>query len=267
MRPIVISSYIKPLFQYSNNEKIALVQQRYKQLLKGAPEVSVVIPAYNEEKEILNAVLSISSNNTSRSVEIIVVNNNSTDATESLVRESGVTCVNETKKGVTAARTAGLLAAKGKYVINADADSIYPPGWVNAMIAPLEKFENVAIAYGRFAFLPGPDTARFTYFLYENMADMLRWYKKKFKEEAMNVYGCNSAFRREQCLQVNAYDHPPGTNEDGWLAVKLRDKGFGRLYYVGGSKATVWTVDRHLQNDGGLWKALLMRVKNAFKKG
>ncbi len=266
MRPATLPSYITQLFSYSNEEKIALIKRQYAALLKGQPEVTVVIPAYNEEENILNPLLSISANITSRSVELIVVNNNCTDDTEALVLASGVKCIRETTKGVTAARTAGLHAARGKYILNADADSIYPPTWIDAMIPPLDD-NKVAITYGMFAFLPGIGKARFTYFLYENVADMLRWYKRNFKEEAMNVYGCNSGFRKEQCLQVDAYEHPPGTNEDGWLAVKLRGKGFGKLHKVYNNKALVWTVDRHLQNDGGLLKAFTMRIKQVFMPG
>jgi glycosyltransferase involved in cell wall biosynthesis len=263
MRPAALPAYITQLFSYSDEEKVALIKKQYISLLKGQPEVTVVIPAYNEEENILNPLVSISANITTRSVEIIVVNNNCTDNTEALVVASGITCIRETIKGVTAARTAGLHAAKGKYILNADADSIYPPTWIDEMIPPLSD-DSVAITYGRFAFLPGKGKARFTYFVYEHIADILRVYKRIFKEEAMNVYGCNSGFRKEQCLQVDGYEHPPGTNEDGWLAVKLREKGFGRLYKVYSNKAIVWTVDRHLQNDGGLLKALIMRVKQVI---
>ena len=260
MRPLTLPAYITKLLRCSDEEKIALVKKQYQALLKGQPDVTVVIPAYNEEENILNPLVSISANNTSKSVEIIVVNNNCTDNTEALVLASGVTCIKETVKGVTAARTAGLNAAKGKYILNADADSIYPPTWIDEMIPPLSD-SSVAMTYGRFAFLPGKGKARFTYFVYEHIADILRVYKRVFKEEAMNVYGCNSGFRKEQCLQVDGYEHPLGTNEDGWMAVKLRNKGFGKLYKVYTNKAIVWTVDRHLQNDGGLFKALIMRVK------
>lgn len=263
MRPATIPSYINRLLAYSNDEKIALIKKQYAGISNGLPDVTVVIPAYNEEENILNPLISISANKTSRVVEIIVVNNNCTDNTEGLVLASGVPCLRETIKGVTAARTAGLNAARGRYILNADADSIYPPTWIEAMIPPLDD-NNVALTYGRFAFLPSPGKARFYYFVYEYMADVLRWYKRNFKEEAMNVYGCNSGFRKQQCLEVNAYEHPPGTNEDGWLAVKLRDKGFGRLHRLSSAKAIVWTVDRHLQNDGGLLKAFVMRIRQVF---
>jgi len=60
---------------------------------------------------------------------------------------------------------------------------------------------------------------------------------------------------------VDGFDHPPQANEDGWLALKLRNKGFGKLYYVTSLKALVWTTDRRIQLDGGLWKGFVKRVK------
>ena len=263
MRPIAIPSYISQLWNANHNsrdENIDLVRQQYRKLYKGAPEVSIVIPAYNEEDNILRTLLSLTRNETARSVEIIVVNNNSKDNTEALVNTTGIKCILETKQGITAARNAGLAVAQGKYILNADADSIYPPHWVEEMIKPLEQ-NDTSITYGRFAFIPTGRTSRFSYYWYEQMAEAIRWVNKNFREEAVNVYGFNSGFRREQGISVNGFDHPPGANEDGWLAVKLRDKGYGKLHCVRATKAMVWTADRRIEMDGGLWKALFMRFK------
>jgi len=101
----------------------------------------------------------------------------------------------------------------------------------------------------------------FVYFIYEHMADAMRWINKIFREEAANVYGFNSGFKREEGLLVNGFNHPPGANEDGWLALKLRRKGFGKLYYITSITALVWTTDRRIQIDGGPWKAFLKRIK------
>ena len=168
------------------------------------------------------------------------------------------------KQGITAARNAGLAVARGNYVLNADADTLYPKDWIEQMVAPLANDEKVAITYGRFSFIPTGATSRFTYFFYEYLADSLRYINKYFKEEAVNVYGFNSCYRRQQGLQVDGYNHPQGANEDGWLALKLRDKGFGKLHYVTNIKALVWTTDRRIQLDGGLVKGILKRVKRVI---
>lgn len=265
MRPIAIPVHIKDHLQSNATleTKLPDICHRFGQLLKGEPEVSVVMPAYNEEENILHTLSALSRTITNRSVEFVVVNNNSKDNTEPLVKSTGVRCILETTQGITPARNAGLAAAKGKYIINADADTIYPPDWVEQMVKPLDNEKN-ALCYGRFSFIPVGNTGRFTYFFYEQVADLVRYYNKYFRQEAVNVYGFNSAFRKAQALEVGGFDHPPHANEDGWLALKLTQKGFGKLHYVTNIKALVWTTDRRLQIDGGLWKALQKRVKRVI---
>jgi hypothetical protein len=47
-------------------------------------------------------------------------------------------------------------------------------------------------------------------------------------------------------------------------ALKLKDKANGKLYYATNLKAFVWTSDRRIQIDGGLWKALSKRIKKVI---
>jgi len=266
MRPIAIPPYIKELWTadaMGEAQLAATIKQQYATFNRTVPEVSVVIPAYNEERNILRTLLSLSGSSSRRAIEIVVVNNNSKDRTEALVRAAGIPCITETRQGITAARNAGLAAARGVYMLNADADSIYPADWIDEMVRPLES-NSVSITYGRFAFIPTGSTSRLSYYLYEHMADKLRRINKLFREEAVNVYGFNSGFRRVQGLEVDGFDHPPGANEDGWLAVKLRDKGFGQLHCVTAARAMVWTADRRIEADGGLWKALFLRFKRVL---
>ncbi len=85
MRSIGIPTHIKQLMDpvaNTNASRTAFIKEHYRKLLHGAPEVSVVIPAYNEEKDILQTLHALTANVTARSVEIIVVNNNSKDNTE-----------------------------------------------------------------------------------------------------------------------------------------------------------------------------------------
>ena len=233
MRPIAIPANIsvhdKP--NTALQSQLDSIRAGVERLLHSTPEVSVVMPAYNEEESILKTLSCLSQSLTSRSVEIIVVNNNSKDRTVDIVNSTGARCITETKQGITPARNAGLAAARGKYILNADADTLYPPNWIERMVSPLES-DQVCAVYGRFAFVPTAGTPRLVYFFYEYIADCMRWFNKKFKEEAVNMYGFNSAFKREQGLQVNGFDHPPEANEDGYLALKLRNKGFGKLFYV-----------------------------------
>jgi glycosyltransferase involved in cell wall biosynthesis len=265
MRPLKIPSYINSYLKldYFSKDVLAGIDKLYHNLLKGEPEVSIVMPAYNEETNIVQTLASLCNNITGRSVEIIVVNNNSKDKTEELVKACGVTCVLETTQGITPARNTGLAKATGKYILNADADTIYPKDWIEEMVKPLDNDAN-AITYGRFSFIPVGSIGRGTYFFYEYLSDLSKLYNKHFKTEAVNVYGFNSGFRREQGLQVDGFNHPPGSNEDGYLALKLNNKGFGKLHQVTSPKAIVWTTDRRIQIDGGLIKGTIKRIKRIF---
>ena len=266
MRPVSIPKEIIKFIDNST-DKVKLSEKAsnaYKLATGPIPEISIVMPAYNEEESIVSTLASLCLNKVSKTIEIIVVNNNSADQTQALIEACGVQCINEYKQGITHARNAGLSHAKGKYILNADADTIYPENWIELMTKPLIEDPAVAITYGRFSLIPTQGTKRLTYFFYEYLAELSRLYNKRFKDEAVNVYGFNSGFRREQGLTVDSFNHPAGTNEDGWLAIKLRTKGYGKLHCVKDIKALVWTTDRRIQIDGGLVKGTIIRFKRLF---
>lgn len=267
MKPIFIPKYIQQYLHKDHSQaNFDSIKSAYQTLSKNGaePEVSVVMPAYNEEENIVQTLASLCNNVTGRAVEILVVNNNSKDKTEELIKACGVNYVLQTIQGITPARNMGLSQARGKYILNADADTIYPKDWIEEMIKPLANNNNVAITYGIFSFIPIGSTGRITYYFYEIFAELTRFYNTRFKSEAVNVYGFNSGFRKEQGQQVDGFNHPPGTNEDGYLALKLTQKGFGKMHRVSGSNAIVWTTDRRIQIDGGLWKGTVKRFKRVF---
>lgn len=241
-------------------EKIPEIAENFGKINSKAPLISIVIPAYNEEENILKTLYSLSLTKSKHGIEVIVVNNNSVDETEKLALACNVTCIKETKQGITNARNGGLAHASGTYLINADADTIYPPSWIDDMVGPLLKDEHICLTYGKFSFIPTASTPRSVYFFYEYLSDFNRKICQLFKEEALNVYGFNSACRRQQCLDVDGFNHPPQTNEDGWLAIKLRTKGYGKLHWVTHNRSIVWTTDRRIQLDGGFFKATFDRL-------
>ncbi|RZK18253.1 MAG: glycosyltransferase family 2 protein [Flavobacterium sp.] len=269
MRPVNIPADINRFLtsDLTGDEMCLLAYESYQRIKSDDPEISIVMPAYNEAENIVPTLTSLCCNITDKRVEIIVVNNNSKDNTEELVKRCGVNCVFEIKQGIAHARTAGLKAAKGKYILNADADTLYPKDWINLIVKPLVENERIAMTYGKFSFIPVGNTGRLTYFIYEYLADFTRWLNKYIKDEAVNVYGFTSAIRKEQALDVNGFEQPPGTVEDGYMAFKLRNRGYGRLYNVTNRKALVWTTDRRMQLDGGFVKGTWRRIKRVFFKG
>ena len=91
------------------------------------PKISVIIPCYNCETFIARAIKSVL-DQTFEDWELILVNNNSTDATQQILENyekefpSKITVFQEMKKGAPAARNKGLMHAKGEWIQFLDAD-------------------------------------------------------------------------------------------------------------------------------------------------
>lgn len=109
-------------------------------------KVSIVIPAYNEEHHIAAAITAALSQ-TYPGVQVIVVDNASTDRTGEIARSFPVTVVREDRKGLLYARECGRCAAAGADIIaNTDADCIPDPDWIAAAVKHFEKESVVAVS-------------------------------------------------------------------------------------------------------------------------
>ncbi|MBI3619651.1 glycosyltransferase family 2 protein [Candidatus Roizmanbacteria bacterium] len=91
--------------------------------------ISVVIPAYNEEKR-LGECLSHLAKQQERPDEIIVVDNDSTDATTLIAKSCGVRVVREKQRGMIFARNRGFNEAYFPIIARTDADCLPPPEWI-----------------------------------------------------------------------------------------------------------------------------------------
>lgn len=103
--------------------------------------LSVVIPAYNEAENIEHVIASIPVSRLSDlgwSTEIVVVDNNSSDATGELARACGARVVFQPEKGYGNAYKAGFAAAEGEVIASGDADRTYPFDHLPELLAELE---------------------------------------------------------------------------------------------------------------------------------
>ena len=92
--------------------------------------ISVVIPAYNEEKHIGKCLESIVSQ-VEKPDEIIAVDNNCTDKTVRIAQKFGAIIVKEKNQGMISARNAGFDAAQYEIIARTDADAILPRDWIS----------------------------------------------------------------------------------------------------------------------------------------
>jgi glycosyltransferase involved in cell wall biosynthesis len=89
------------------------------------PTFSIVVPAYNEERYLPKCLDAIDKAQAAlgEPVEVIVVDNVSTDGTAALARARGARVVETPEKCLSAVRNRGVAAATGKYVCTIDSDS------------------------------------------------------------------------------------------------------------------------------------------------
>lgn len=104
--------------------------------------VSVIVPAYNAEKT-LNRCLDSLLNQTIKDIEIIVVDDGSTDGSPQICDEYaeryGITAVHKTNGGVSTARNRGMEEARGKYLMFCDSDDWVEENYVEAFYSRMEE--------------------------------------------------------------------------------------------------------------------------------
>lgn len=106
------------------------------------PPVSVILPAYNEEKVIANTLKALLASDYSGDMEILVVNDGSTDRTAEVVAEIAgshprVRLINQKNQGKSIAIRKGLESARNEFVVMLDADTLFEPGTVRQLVLPM----------------------------------------------------------------------------------------------------------------------------------
>jgi glycosyltransferase involved in cell wall biosynthesis len=262
-------------FQDLTESEIAVLKSSISLFKAEQPDVSIVIPAWNEENNIYRTLSSISASNTRYNVELIVINNNSTDGTQKVLDALGVVNYMQPEQGTPFARQMGLELAKGKYHLCADSDTFYPPDWIDCMVEPMVKNQEVTGVYGNYAFIPPENDSRIGLWAYEKMARVMIEIRKK-NREYLNVYGFNMGFiteigRTNGGFKVSGsriYANISGSDyeneaEDGRMALNLKKSG--KLKMVTSPKATVYTSPRRLLDDGSITNAFMNRAKRQIK--
>lgn len=219
------------------------------------PLVSVVVIAYNEERRLAACLWSLSELQTKYPIEIFGVNNNSKDRTEEIYQRLGLPYFNEIKQSPGFARQCGLENAKGKYHFCIDADTFYPPCYVDLMMSKLVR-PDVSCVSSFWSFFPDENHSRFGLFLFELIRDMFL-FVQHFKRPELCVRGMVFAFNAEYACQVKIRtDIRRG--EDGSLALSL--KPFGKIAFLYNRKARPVTGYGTIGSQS-LWQSFVQHVK------
>ncbi|MFT4311010.1 MAG: glycosyltransferase [Candidatus Woesearchaeota archaeon] len=104
------------------------------------PFISVIIPAYNEEKNIVNCIKSVkASNYPQEKLEIIVVDDGSTDKTVKLAKKLGVKILKLNHKGKPNALNEGIKKSKHDFVLTIDADTVLDKDCIKNIVFPFKE--------------------------------------------------------------------------------------------------------------------------------
>lgn len=251
--------YEKP-FDEAPKEIVHEVREKLAKIGEAAePQISVILICYNEEKRLLSCLWSLCDNECSIPLEILAVNNNSSDHTEDVLQSLGVPYFNETKKGPGHARQCGLDHARGKYHLCIDADTMYPSHYITTHVTELMK-PNVACTFSLWSFIPEKGRSKFGLACYETLRD-IHLTVQAIKRPELCVRGMTFGFKTELGRKFG-FRTDIRRGEDGSLALAM--KPYGKLVFIHSRKARVMTGYGTLNAEGSLLNSFKIRVVKAF---
>ena len=111
-----------------------LKKERYNEF---EPKISIIIPAYNEETRIKNCLDSILASSYKKDkIEIIVVDDGSTDNTPEVLKNYGIKVLKQEHLGKSKALNKGILVAKNEFVLVIDADTKIDKDFIKEVVRP-----------------------------------------------------------------------------------------------------------------------------------
>jgi len=236
------------------------------------PKISVVIPAYNEEKFLKECLVSVKKQYVSVSFETIVVNNNSADTTAKIAREEGAIVVHEAKKGLAFARQKGLDTARGELLVYLDADVRLPAGWLEKIYQYFQKNPGISAISCDFKFYDGRWLETLGQRFFDGIIMPINNAVMRLMGKPEVLIGQSIALRTEQLRKAGGINldfvfH----GEDTSLAYRMHSQGQVKFL----SNVFVYSSARRYQRDGlfetlyaywtTYWFFTLGRYKNAVR--
>jgi len=176
--------------------------------------VSFIIPAYNEESCISNAIQSIRQCINGISYEIIVVNNGSTDNTKDIVQELGIRIVNIPKNTISYARNIGANAASKDILAFIDADVRLTVEWGHGILQTKDQILTGSIITGSRYVIP------------ENPSWIEKsWFYPLSKKTPTYINGGNLVLSKKTFNLIGGFDDQMITGEDYEFSMRATKKG------------------------------------------
>jgi glycosyltransferase involved in cell wall biosynthesis len=174
--------------------------------------LSVIIPAYNEQKLIPGCLDSILNQTADPGhYEIVVINNNSTDQTAVIARNKGVRVEMEPQKGYVHAIRKGVEVSEGNILAFIDADCRAPATWISKILRNFEEMPDIIAIGGKLDYFDiNP--------IFSQTAKAILFFSKALP-------GNNMAIKREALDRIGGIDPKINMGVDYWITLKLRRVG------------------------------------------
>lgn len=190
--------------------------------MQKALTLSLVIPAYNEERNLKRCLQAVTAQ-TLPFDEIIVVDNNSKDKTAEIARAyNGLKLINEQLQGVLYASRTGYNSAACRIICRIDADTIIPPDWSKNVLKFFADNPKAAAVTGNCYFYDFPFRRGFRI-----VHHAVYYSLQKIIAGTEVLWGSNMAIRRDAWLAVrDDCMSDPGIHEDIDLSLQLHRRGY-----------------------------------------
>lgn len=189
-------------------------------------------------------------------VEVIVVDDGSTDESGAIAREYGFTVISTENRGLSNARNTALAAASGEIVAYVDDDAVPDPHWLTYLADAFARTDFVAVGGPN---LPVPADGAVADAVAVSPGNPIHVLLED--REAEHIPGCNCAFRTEALREIGGFDPRFRTaGDDVDVCWRLQDRGW-RIGYS--PAAMVWhhrraTVRDYLRQQRGYGQAEAM---------
>ncbi len=183
--------------------------------------ISVVVPAFNEERLLRKCLRSLKNQDFTGGFEVIVVDNGSEDNTAQIARSMGVKVIACSRKGVSYARQKGADTARGDIIVQADADTIYPRWWLCRIQKQFNSHPGTIAVAGTFRYKNPPWWAFVEYFLrtFSNLLSVLLFGRPFI------ISGANFAFSERAFMQIKGYDQNAYSSDQFDISTRLSKLG------------------------------------------
>jgi glycosyltransferase involved in cell wall biosynthesis len=187
--------------------------------------ISIVIPVYNGEAFIRGCLESLQSQDYIGGMEVVVVDDASTDKTADVVRKFPVKLIEQQHKGPAAARNLGARSSSGDILLFTDADCVPERNWVSEMTKSFT--EGISGVQGAYKTKQPFLAARFAQLEIEDRYELM---KKATYIDFIGTYA--AGYKKSVFLSAGGFDEsfPIASGEDPELSFRLAEAGHKMVF-------------------------------------